>query len=91
MGSIFYESFADILKANYNYFFDSQQSIEECEHCVALTCLRCNVKKFEESKKENFLDRWHDYPCQSELCLYYKTAGRIGRALIALLKEDKLW
>jgi radical SAM protein with 4Fe4S-binding SPASM domain len=70
------------IKANYEYFFETQRPVSECENCVALTCLRCNVKKYENSKHTKFLDRWHDYPSQDELCLYYKTAGRIGRALI---------
>ncbi len=89
--SIFDERLVDLIRYNYNFFYDSQRSIKECEDCVALTCIRCNVKKYETSKQSGFLNRWHDYPSQGELCLYYKTAGRIGRALINLLQQDKLW
>jgi len=86
--SIFDLDLIKSVKYNYNFFYETNRHVEECEQCVALTCLRCNVKKYEESSNSGYLDRWHDYACEDELCLYYKTAGRIGRALIELLREE---
>lgn len=85
--SIFRPEFLDDLKEKFkevNTFF-----IEDCENCVAMLCLRCNVKKYELSNKKIFLDKWNDYTDQKELCKYYKLSGRIGRALIELIKEEK--
>jgi len=90
-GSLFNTDLIEPIKHNYEIFYKTNKSVDECERCVAISCLRCNVKKYEMSSKDIFLERWHDYPCQEELCLYYKTTGRIGRALIELIEEDKLW
>lgn len=88
-GNIFKDDLLRKIKGNYNYFFETVNPKPECTKCIALTCLKCNVKKYEESKKENFLERWHDYTSQNELCEYYKLCGRIGRAIINLLEGDK--
>jgi radical SAM protein with 4Fe4S-binding SPASM domain len=84
--SIFSDTFLDDIKNKFkevNTFF-----IEECENCVSMLCLRCNVKKYELSNKKIFLDKWNDYTNQKELCKYYKLCGRIGRALLEVLKEE---
>lgn len=85
--SIFKDNFLDDLKEKFNKISTTSNSI--CDNCVSLLCLRCNVKKYELSKKENFLDKWNDYTNQQELCEYYKLCGRIGRALIEVIKEEK--
>ena len=90
-GNFFEDDLKTIIQNNYKTFNETERYIDECENCVALTCLRCNVKKYECSNKPIFLDRWHDYPAQPDLCLYYKLTGRIGRALIEVLREEKLW
>jgi uncharacterized protein len=90
-GNIFNDRLEDVIKSKYELFYDFKKKVDKCENCVSMTCLRCNVKKYEDSSKESFLDKWHDYTCQDELCLYYKLSGRIGRALIQVLKEEELW
>jgi sulfatase maturation enzyme AslB (radical SAM superfamily) len=85
--TIFDDNLIETIKHNYNYFFENSKASEDCVKCVALTCLKCNVKKFEESNKENFLERWYDYTNQEELCEYYKLTGKIGRAILNILEE----
>lgn len=86
--SIFDIDLPQIIKRNFEYFHKTDVENVECATCVALTCLKCNVKKFELSKKERFLDRWHDYTVQTELCEYFKLCGRIGRAVLNIIKEE---
>lgn len=85
--SIFRPDFIDDIKQKFKEV--NTFSIEDCENCVSVLCLRCNVKKYELSKKKMFLDRWNDYTNQEELCKYYKLCGRIGRALFEVIKEEK--
>jgi len=87
--SIFEDGFPKAVEDNFNMFVEKKGiPVEECIECIALSCLRCNVKKFENSNKVKLVDRWYDYPCQKELCSYYKLIGKIGRALIDIIKED---
>lgn len=87
-GNLFEKYFLEKIIANYEDFYDNQPVIDDCEKCVALTCLRCNVTKYESSDKIYFRDRWYDFSSQKELCKYYKLAGRIGRAMLNILKEE---
>lgn len=61
---------------------------DECERCVATTCLRCNHAKCLNSDKTNLVDRFYDMKCQPDLCTYYKLIGKINRALMAKIKEE---
>jgi uncharacterized protein len=89
VGTIFDSDVPDKIKKNYNYFYNIQKPNDECSRCVALTCLKCNVKKYENSNESLFYDRWHDYTNQPELCEYYKMCGRIGRAILNIIEEEK--
>ena len=86
--NVFDKDFSKKVKQNYSSFYDNHPVIEECDNCVALTCLRCNVTKYESSLKDGFHDRWYDYPSQKDLCNYYIMVGKIGRAMLNLLKEE---
>ena len=86
---IFDYDFISKIKNKSRNFKENENLPKECENCVAVTCLRCNVKKFENSKKDKFFERWNDYLSQPELCNYYKLTGRIGRALSSILREEK--
>ena len=86
--NIFDPDIVETIKDNFNYFYDHAKVNDECAKCVALTCLKCNVKKYENSNKTDFLDKWHDYTSQSELCDYYKLTGRIGRAVLNIIREE---
>jgi len=86
--NIFSDDFIYDVEQNFNRFHNSKElPVQECSECVALTCLRCSVKKFEISSKNSLVEKWFDYPCQKELCAYYKLVGKIGRALLEVLKE----
>lgn len=87
-GSVEDNDFIDKIKLNYEKFYDNQPVVDECESCSALSCLRCNVTKYEHSSKDKFNDKWYDFTSQEELCKYYMLAGKIGRAMLNILKED---
>jgi radical SAM protein with 4Fe4S-binding SPASM domain len=87
-GSVEDDDFLDKIKNNYKQFYNNQPVIDECETCSALACLRCNVTKYEDSLKNEFNDKWYDYTSQQELCKYYMLAGKIGRAMLNVLKEE---
>ncbi len=82
------DDFLDKIKINYEKFYHNQPVVDACETCSALTCFRCNVTKYEYSSKDKFNDKWYDYTSQEELCKYYMLAGKIGRAMLNILKEE---
>jgi uncharacterized protein len=82
------EDFVKKVRKNYDIFYDSHPVIDECENCAALSCLRCNVTKYDHSNKKDFNSRWYDYTSQEDLCKYYILAGKIGRAMLNILKEE---
>lgn len=87
--NIFNKNFINSLEKANKFFFDNHIEPIECENCIASSCLRCNVKKYEESNKESFKDRWYDYPAQKELCEYYKLVGKVGAAMESFLNRSK--
>lgn len=85
---IFDNDFVKKIEDNFRRFSKAKEiPVEECSTCVAVSCLRCSVKKFENSNKTDLVDKWYDYACQKELCDYYKLTGKIGRAIIEIIKE----
>jgi radical SAM protein with 4Fe4S-binding SPASM domain len=80
------KSFVDDVKRNFYIFNKMNYQNDECSNCIALTCIKCHVKKFECSEKKDFSDRWNDYTSQPELCKFYQLAGKIGRALYRTLQ-----
>jgi radical SAM protein with 4Fe4S-binding SPASM domain len=62
----------------------------KCEECDTLICLRCNVVKYENSKKENYFDKWRDYSNQPTLCRYYREASKFIKIFRNKLGRDKL-
>lgn len=86
---IFDDSFVKKIEDNFNRFSKGKQvPVEECSNCVAVSCLRCSVKKFENSNKTDLVDKWYDYACQKDICEYYKLTGKIGRAVTEIIKEE---
>ena len=59
---------------------------EMCKTCEATFCLKCNPVKFNESKKELYIEKWRDYTNQPRLCKIYKLNGKIVLATKELLK-----
>ncbi len=58
---------------------------KQCQNCVATFCLKCNSVKFNESKKESYIEKWRDYTNQPRLCKFYKLNGKIVLAIKELL------
>ena len=61
---------------------------KECEECVATMCMRCNVVKYDVSDETDYFKRWTDYANQPALCAYYKTFGKIHRAIRKINLEN---
>jgi len=85
--NIFDKNFINTIQRNSVFYKNNDIEPEECQQCIAGSCLRCNVRKFEESKKETLLDRWYDYPVQDQLCEYYRMVGKVGAAIESILRE----
>jgi uncharacterized protein len=61
-----------------------------CKGCVATTCMICPVSSLDNSKKENYFDRWTDR-WVNNMCGFFKAFGEIDRSVQAYLdKEIKL-
>ena len=84
---IYDKNLINSIKDNY-YKFKSKVVIDECQRCEATICLRCNIVKYINSQKEDFLDKFYDYTSQPILCKYYKLIGKIHRALALVIKGD---
>jgi radical SAM protein with 4Fe4S-binding SPASM domain len=86
-GNIFDDDFINSIERANSLYADNHIEPDECKECYAASCLRCNVKKYEESKKKTHLDRWYDYPAQQDLCEYYRLVGKISAAMGSIIKE----
>ncbi len=85
--NIFDKNFINSLRDANIVYKDNLVEHEVCKNCIATSCLRCNVKKYEESHEETHLKRWFDYPAQKELCEYYQLVGKIASAIGSIIKE----
>jgi len=47
-----------------------------CKECDADFCMKCNVTKYELSKKQDYFEKWRDYDNQETLCRYFKEIGK---------------
>jgi radical SAM protein with 4Fe4S-binding SPASM domain len=65
---------------NFNFIPD------ECNNCISTFCLKCNVIKFNNSKKENYLDKWRDYSVQKRLCEFYQLNGKFVMAINQIIR-----
>lgn len=55
---------------------------KECQECTAHYCLKCNVKKSSNSKKEEYFDKWTDFTNQDHICATYKYLGLLRMAIM---------
>jgi hypothetical protein len=61
-----------------------------CKGCVATTCMICPVSSLDNSKKEDYFDRWTDR-WVNNMCGFFKAFGEIDRSVQSYLdKEIKL-
>ncbi len=58
----------------------SSKKYNECENCVATTCMICPVNSLDVSKKASFDEQWTDRTCLNR-CFYFKALGEIDRAV----------
>jgi radical SAM protein with 4Fe4S-binding SPASM domain len=86
--SIYDDSFLEKVKQKYESIPIPEET-DECIDCIASMCLRCNVMKYVNSKKDSLEERFNDWTCQPQQCKYYKMVGRISVALFQILEEEK--
>ena len=86
--NIFDKNFINSIESANKLYKDNHIEPDECKECIAGSCLRCNVKKYEESEKKTHLDRWYDYPAQKDLCEYYRLVGKIGSAMGSVINKE---
>lgn len=53
----------------YKTFFRNEP--EGCKQCTDNFCLRCNIVKYEYSKKDTYEERWTDHNSQPYLCYFF--------------------
>lgn len=82
------DDFIEKLKSSSGLFTDVLKVIpDECISCETTFCMKCNVVKFEKSKKNKYIDRWRDYTNQPALCQYYKEVGKISKVFNRLMRR----
>lgn len=84
-GDIAEDNLIDIIKDNYEKF--KPREAKDCELCPASMCLNCNVVKYINSDKDDFIDRWYDYTCVPVLCDYYRLFGKYNEVLRRLIRR----
>lgn len=85
-GNIYEHGFVNKLTNNHKKFYECNQSTPDvCTNCVAESCYRCNVQKYQNSNKSDFMDKWMDFTCVEEMCNYFKLIGSIKFALLSNL------
>jgi len=60
---------------------------QECKDCYSISCLKCNIKKYDNSKKETFEEKWTDYTNQPLLCEFYKEFSKYMMAFKKKMQE----
>lgn len=76
----------DLLENFFKYSKERFILPDECKSCHAVNCMKCNVKKFELSKKDDYFDKWRDYTDQPQLCDTYKFLGSFRLSLMKIIK-----
>jgi len=91
IGTIFDKDIIDILIERKHYHEEFEYRTPVCVDCDTTTCFKCNVMKYKVSSKKDYLDRWYDYTNQDWLCTYYKTIGKIKKAVFNLLNKGDVY
>jgi radical SAM protein with 4Fe4S-binding SPASM domain len=58
-----------------------------CKDCVATTCMICPVVSLDNSKKEDYFDKWTDR-WVNNMCGFFKAFGEIDRTVQAHLDKE---
>ncbi len=89
-GDIVEDSFVqDIAKMSEAYSYNIREMNDTCKGCVATTCMICPVSSLDNSKKENYFERWTDR-WVNNMCGFFKTFGEIDRSVTKYLKNEQL-
>ena len=82
------DNFIQKIKESSKMFTDVLKVIpDECISCETTFCMKCNVVKFQKSKKTKYIDRWRDYTNQPALCQYYKEVVKVSKVFDRLMRR----
>jgi len=87
-GTITDPNFVDnVAKMSKLYSIPIRSVSDVCKDCVATTCMICPVASLDNSKKEEFFDRWTDR-WVNNMCGFYKAFGEIDRTVQSYLEKE---
>lgn len=78
---------ADVEKMSKRYIIPIKTVSDTCKDCVATTCMICPVTSLDNSKKEDYFDRWTDR-WVNNMCGFFKTFGEIDRTVQSYLHGE---
>lgn len=70
----------DVEKMAKSYQIPIRDMNDTCKGCVATTCMICPVSSLDNSKKEDYFDRWTDR-WVNNMCGFFKAFGEIDRTV----------
>lgn len=76
-----------VIKMASTYQPKAREVSDICKGCVATTCMICPVSSLDNSKKEDYFDRWTDR-WVNNMCGFYKAFGEIDRTVQAYLDKE---
>jgi uncharacterized protein len=86
--SIDQDSFVDdVAKMSETYSIPIRTVSDICKGCVATTCMICPVSSLDNSKKEDYFDRWTDR-WVNNMCGFFKAFGEIDRTVQSYLDNE---
>jgi radical SAM protein with 4Fe4S-binding SPASM domain len=53
---------------------------QKCKNCKNAFCLRCNIAKFQYSKRETYPDKWTDHTVQEHYCYFMDIVDVVSKA-----------
>jgi uncharacterized protein len=82
------DSFAeDVAKMSKAYLEPIEEMNSICTGCVATTCMICPVSSLDNSKNEEYFDRWKDR-WVNNMCGFFKAFGEIDRTVQSYLANE---
>jgi len=89
-GTIMDDNFIEtLIKMSERYQKPIKKIDSICTNCVATTCMICPVSSLDNSKKEEFFDRWTDR-WVNNMCGFFKAFGEIDRTVQNYLDQQSL-
>ena len=79
----------DVGRMSADYSVPIREMNDICKGCVATACMICPVSSLDNSKKEDYFDRWTDR-WVNNMCGFYKAFGEIDRTVQNHLLKQKL-